>query len=375
MTLPLDNPYGTPVSKEKAQAHQKSLEEALRDFRAPFEYHIDQPLAFDGPIVGVNVSQKNFNNATKLVIATLACGYYKTKNPIPLGTADWAKLVCAVTAATGHGYTKQCEYNLEETTGKVQAKTPDPFPLSRSYPTLFHHLSAMAEHLEMHTSTDIDLYKSWFTSIKDKFYVKASENAAIETAELCRQWKANEIDWCSTEMRAEILAAAKKKNHAFFHAAMAELGLQQMYKGLHNNTTAPMPSSATPSKTGKQTPLATPTPKEWRVNPPQLVKKVATPPTTPHRRPSRPSTPMTSHSSQSTDPSPMPWPKKTPAWALVALGQPTDQAPPTATYNQLDDPTLSQAIQLALAPLLMRLESRLESLEQTSMPPPHFPHH
>ena len=244
------------------------MEEALRDFRAPFKYHIDQPLAFDGPIVGMNVSQKNFNDATKLVIATLECGYYKTKNPIPLGTADWARLACTVTAATGCGYTKQCEYNLEETTGKVRAETPDPFPLSRSYPTLFHHLLAMAEHLEAHTSTDIDLYKSWFASIKDEFYVKASENVAIKTEEQCRQCKSNEIDWYSTEMRAEILATAKKKNHAFFHAATAELGLQQMYKGLHNDTTAPMPPSVTPSKTGKQTPLATRTPKEQRVNPP-----------------------------------------------------------------------------------------------------------
>ena len=72
---------------------------------------------------------------------------------------------------------------------------------------------------------------------------------------------------------------------------------------------------------------------------------------------------MTSHSSQSTDPSPTPWPKKTLVRALVALSQPTDQTPPTATLNQLDGPTLSWAIQLALAPLLMRLESRLEALE------------
>ena len=256
----MDNPYGTLVSEEKAQTHQKSLEEALRDFRAPFEYHIDQPLAFDGPIVGVNVSQKNFNDATKLVIATLECGYYKTKNPIPLGTADWARLACAVTAATGHGYTKQCEYDLEEATGKIWAETPDPFPLSGNYPTLFHCLLAMAEHLEAHTSTNIDLYKSWLASIKDELYAKASETAAVETAELCRQWKANEIEQCSAEMKAEILATEKKKNHAFFHAATAKLGLQQTYKGPHNDTTAPMPSPslAIPSKSGKQTPLATP---------------------------------------------------------------------------------------------------------------------
>ena len=285
MTLPLDNPYGTLVSEEKAQTHQKSLEEALRDFRALFEYHIDQPLAFDGPIVGMNVSQKNFNDATKLVIATLECGYYKTKNPIPLGTVDWARLACAVTVATGCGYTKQCEYDLKEATGKIQAETPDPFPLSGNYPMLFHHLSAMAEHLEVHTSTNIDLYKSWFASIKDEFYAKASETVAVETAELCRQWKANKIEQCSVEMKTEILAAAKKKNHAFFHDAMAELGPQQMYKGPHDNTTAPMPSPSPviPSKSGKQTPLATPAPEEWRVNPSQLVKKVATPPTTPCR--------------------------------------------------------------------------------------------
>ena len=278
MTLPLDNPYGTLVSEEKAQTHWRSLEEALRDFRAPFEYCIDQPLAFDGPIVGMNVSQKNFNDATKLVIATLECGYYKTKNPIPLGTVDWARLACAISAATGCGYTKQCEYNLKEATGKIQAETPDPSPLSRSYLTLFHCLLAMAEHLEAYTSTNIDLYKSWFASIKDEFYLKASETAAVETTELYRQWKANEIEWCSAEMKAKILAAAKTKNHAFFHAAVAKLGLQQMYKGPHNDTTAPMPlpSPVIPSKSGKQTPLATPTPKEQRVNPPQLMKKVAT---------------------------------------------------------------------------------------------------
>ena len=215
----------------------------------------------------MNVSQKNFNDATKLVVATLECEYYKTKNPILLGTADWARLACAVTVATGHGYTKQCEYDLKEATGKIWAETPSPFPLSGSYPTLFHCLSAMAEHLEAHTSTDIDLYKSWFASIKDEFYAKASETVAVETTELCRQWKANEIEWCSVEMKAEILAAAKKKNHAFFHAAMAKLGLQQTYKGPHDDTTAPMPSPVIPGKSGKQTPLATPAPEEQRVNP------------------------------------------------------------------------------------------------------------
>ena len=151
--------------------------------------------------------------------------------------------------------------------GRYRLKPPDPFPLSRSYPTLFHCLSATAEHLEVHTSTDIDLYKSRFANIKDEFYAKASETAAVETTELCRHWKANEIEWCSVEMKTEILAAAKKKNHTFFHAAMAKLGLQQTYKGPHDDTTAPMPSPVIPSKSGKQTPLATPTPEEQRVTP------------------------------------------------------------------------------------------------------------
>ncbi|KAH9986025.1 hypothetical protein BJV74DRAFT_796941 [Russula compacta] len=178
--LLIANPYDIPILEEKAEAHWKSLEEALKKYRAPFEFCIDQALSFDGLIIGVNVSSKVFNDAVTLVLATLECGYYQVENPIPLGTTDWARLACTTLIATGHGYTKQYKHGPEEPMEKVHAESTDPSPLSQSHPMLFHCLTAMAEHLESHTSSNIELYQTWFSSIKAGFYEKASEAAAIE---------------------------------------------------------------------------------------------------------------------------------------------------------------------------------------------------
>ncbi|KAH9994359.1 hypothetical protein BJV74DRAFT_795448 [Russula compacta] len=247
------NPYNIPILEEKVEAHQKSLEEALKEYRAPFKFHINQALSFDGPIIGMNVSSKVFNDVVTLVLAILECGYYQVENPIPLGATDWARLACATLAATGHGYTKQYKHSPEEAMEKVYAESTNPSPLSQSHPTLFHHLAATAEHLKSHASSDIKLYQTWFSSIKAGLYEKASEATAIKVQEVCKQWRARKIEWCSPAMKSKIADTSKKKNHSFFYAATAELGLHPTYKGPFDNVPILMPSTTANKPTSNGT--------------------------------------------------------------------------------------------------------------------------
>src|SRR5216684_2726721 len=266
--------------------------------KAPFEFQLEQPLTFNGAVVGTNVSSEEFNRVVALIVATLECGYYPKGAPSPMGTADWAKLACTMLAATGRGYAKPYEYGMQAELEEVRAGVTDPSLLSSSYPTLFYCLAAIAEHIEGHVSPDLDMYQSWYLSLKADFYKKASEAATIEVDELCRCWKASEIDRRAMAMETEIAEAAKQKNHSFFYEAAADIGLQRTYKGPFDD-----PPVLTLTRGNKRTTKGTADPAPRRINLPRAVKKVPTAPLTPRGRPTTPtSTPLP----RSADPSPTP---------------------------------------------------------------------
>ena len=73
---------------------------------------------------------------------------------------DWARLSCAVLAATGRGYSKHYDYGAQATLEEVREGATDPNPLSSSYPTLFYCLAAIVEHIKGHISPDLDMYQS-----------------------------------------------------------------------------------------------------------------------------------------------------------------------------------------------------------------------
>ena len=91
---------------------------------------------------------------------------------------------------------------------KLRAEALDPKPLSQHYPSLFHCLTATAEHFEAYANSDIEPFCSWFMGLKADFCDKANKAAEIEVEEDCCLWKANEIDRCAVAMETEITKAA-----------------------------------------------------------------------------------------------------------------------------------------------------------------------
>ena len=67
-------------------------------------------------------------------------------------------------------------------------------PIDPCYPSLFHHLAVMADHLEHSVSTDLDDYQTWYYNICQKTEKSLARLATADIEEKWREWKANEID-------------------------------------------------------------------------------------------------------------------------------------------------------------------------------------
>ncbi|KAF8483267.1 hypothetical protein F5888DRAFT_1775370 [Russula emetica] len=135
-----NNPFRGPVPKVKKREEKEALQEALRGVRAPFLFNVEEPIAFNGACVGVDMSTETFNAAVTTVIAAIERGYYSTRDPTPLGPSEWAHLSCAILAAVGRGYHRQHSAEKENTLDRVRAEVIDPDPLPKN-PTLFHRLA------------------------------------------------------------------------------------------------------------------------------------------------------------------------------------------------------------------------------------------
>jgi hypothetical protein len=58
-----DNLFQAKPSKALEETHKLALQEAMNKIEAPFRYHPDGPLAFNGSAVGVDTSSEDFNSA------------------------------------------------------------------------------------------------------------------------------------------------------------------------------------------------------------------------------------------------------------------------------------------------------------------------
>jgi hypothetical protein len=179
-------------------------------------------------------------------------------------------------------------------------------------------VTAIAKHIKGHVSPDLDMYHSWYISLKADFYKKASEVATIEVNELCQCWKASEVDKRAAAMKAEIVEVAKQKNHSFFYEAAADIGLQCTYKGPFDD-----PPILTQTGGNACTTKALALPASRRTNPPHAAKKAPTSPATPQGRPTMPtSVPLL----RSADPLPTPRLRRTLPHTMMDSGLTLEEA-------------------------------------------------
>ena len=211
-----DNPFWHSLTKSLEKAHRSALKEAMNKVQKPFQYFTDTILDFDGSAVGSKTTSEDFNAAVLVVTAALERGYYLYQDFTPLSPADWAKLSCTMLAAVGRGYYQQEAHNSESTLEKVRDSSYDPKPLDPKFPTLFHHLAATADHLELHIGVDQSNYQDWYLAIKKTFLEKATKVATAKVEVKWLRWKANQIDRRTATQEIEITNAVRTRNTSYF---------------------------------------------------------------------------------------------------------------------------------------------------------------
>ncbi|KAN0106948.1 hypothetical protein V8E52_010616 [Russula decolorans] len=276
-----NNPFRGSASKRLSELHQTALQDALTSIRGPFLFNSEEPYAFNGACIEVDTSAESFNSAALMVIAALERGYFPNRDPTPLGTSDWARLSCDLLAAIGRGYHRQFTTDQETALERVRMQATDPSPLSNTYPTFFHRLSATAEQVAFHIGTDAEEqpegYQDWYSTLKKDFTEKATKAAAAEVDEKWLTWKANEIDRLALTFKKDLGIKARERG-----TPTPTAGRKRTVSGSATETTQPMPTS-TPQATrdslpraAKKTPSYSPAPRGRQLTP--SPQPTATPP-------------------------------------------------------------------------------------------------
>jgi hypothetical protein len=170
---------------------------------------------------------------------------YNTSQNTSLSTKDWARLVCSLTTATGHGLHKTSLSAPESTLEKVRAEMANDAPIDLKYPTLFHRLAAMAAHLEHFISPDLDDYQDWYFSLRLKTEQKLAKLATAELEDKWCEWKVEQINCCIAAHEAEIENAVRNRFAPYFMSAAMSLGLNITFEGPFNT---PLPAPVASKK-------------------------------------------------------------------------------------------------------------------------------
>jgi hypothetical protein len=188
-----DNPFVGSLPKETEEKYKCTLKEVITDLRGPFVHDSLEPLSFRGNSIGANLSPESFNAAVTITLMALEYGYYPSQNN-PLSTKDWARLACSVIAATGRGFHKTSALATDSSLEKIRVETTDDNPIDLCYPSLFHRLAAIADHLEHSVSTDLDDYQMWYYNIRQKTEKSLARLAMADLEEKWQEWKADQVD-------------------------------------------------------------------------------------------------------------------------------------------------------------------------------------
>ena len=86
--LPSENCFREPIPDDKAKSHQKTMKEALKAFRALFEYRLEEAPDVNGETIGLNFSQKDFGITISMVIGALESGYHPSNGQTTLNTTN-----------------------------------------------------------------------------------------------------------------------------------------------------------------------------------------------------------------------------------------------------------------------------------------------
>jgi hypothetical protein len=112
-------------------------------------------------------------------------------------------------------------------------------PIDPNFPSLFHRLAPMGEHLEHCISTDLDNYQDWIGTLKMKMDQKLTKLATADLEEKWWEWKADQIDHRAAAELAIIDFAVRDRNSAYFITAANSLGLACMAQGPRENPVLP----------------------------------------------------------------------------------------------------------------------------------------
>jgi hypothetical protein len=265
------NPFMGPLPKETEEKYKCALREVTMDLRTPFMYDSLKPLSFCGNNIGTNLSAEAFNTAVTTIMVTLESRYNPSQST-PLNTRDWARLVCVLIAATGQGFHKTGSTTPKTSLKKLRAETIDKDPIDPKYPTLFHRLAAMAEHLEHFIAPDLEDYQDWYFSLRLKTGKNMAKLATGKLEEKWQQWKADQINHCAAAYEAKIDNTVRSHTASYFTSAASSLGLNLTFEGPFN---APLPAPVTGKKhtvSGSMPAPGPSTPMPTRTNSPQVAK-------------------------------------------------------------------------------------------------------
>jgi hypothetical protein len=358
-----NNPFRGAVTQNLEKEHKQALQEALNSIKAPFIFELEEPIRFEGTNVDTDTSTENFNAAVTTVIAAIERGYCSTRDPTPLGPAEWARLSCTLLAAVGRGYHRQYNKEQESHLDKVRAEVIDPNPLTKKNPTLFHRLAAIAGDINQHVGTDQEGYQDWYLTLKDVFTRKVAKAAAADVNEKWLRWKANEIDRLATDHKRNI--AGRARNEVSKPTPTTSMGRKRTVSGspTHSGSATPVLTSTVP----RSDLMVTESPDEG-MNSPANTPRGRAPPTL-----------TTNLFRKQRDPSPLGTP--TASRTLITLSPKVTlnlgvRKPPTPITPSgppgLDaiaaviQAAMGPAIQAAMAPYT----AKLDALERAAMPPP-----
>ncbi|KAI0263896.1 hypothetical protein BGY98DRAFT_940108 [Russula aff. rugulosa BPL654] len=236
-----NNPFRGAVTQNLEKEHKQALQEALNSIKAPFIFELEEPIRFEGTNVDTDTSTENFNAAVTTVIAAIEWGYCSTRDPTPLGPAEWARL-----SSVGRGYHRQYNKEQESHLDKVRAEVIDPNPLTKKNPTLFHRLAAIAGDINQHVGTDQEGYQDWYLTLKDVFTRKVAKAAAADVNEKWLRWKANEIDRLATDHKRNI--AGRARNEVSKPTPTTSMGRKRTVSGspTHSGSVTPVLTSMVP---------------------------------------------------------------------------------------------------------------------------------
>jgi hypothetical protein len=241
--------------KEQFHSYTRQLREGLQTLvQGPLDYRLTDPLdSWSGSDIGVQ--QREFDTATRLVIAVLDAGPRTiNKSPTPLAAEEWGSLASACLAAIARGFTRplakmprKTYFNfwegIEDNPQRLLYEGENP-----EFHSILQRLKATSQHLDIHINADeADGMRKWTSTVQKEIEGMACRSASADVEVALYNWKIDQLTYKQQKLEEDLKKTILERNVDLFRSAAGELGLS-----IDNSTTAPH-SRPTPLTGNKRT--------------------------------------------------------------------------------------------------------------------------